>query len=429
MAGAISKDKETEIERDVSDRKKKKTLSKKKIEPVLPRTYAKLREYQTNRLLKKCSNCSMCRDECPTYYASGQESYYAGGRLRVLRTFVERDIPLSEDFIQAMYFCTTCKQCEDICPISMEYVDMIEDLRKEIVTKTHKPYGNLINLAKNVNQFKNPYGEETAKRGECLIECANEAEKSDYAYFVGCTASFRTKSAAQNTAKILSKIVKQGIVVLGSGEYCCGSPLIRTGQVDFQMQTDNGPVHFSVKDLITHNIDSLVMRDVKDVVYSCSGCYKTSTQDWPKIYGKPLPFKTHHITQFLQEMIETGKVKLKSFPKKVAYHDPCHLGRHSKVYEAPRLVLHAIPDLQYIELRKNRNRARCCGAGGGVKSGYPKYALEIAKIRVQEAIDSGAEILATSCVFCKYNFLDAVKAMNAKIEIMNIEDIIVNLIE
>ncbi|GAB4320090.1 MAG: (Fe-S)-binding protein [Promethearchaeota archaeon] len=406
--------------------KKKKLTTLPKREPYSE----KMREYAKNRLLKKCSNCSMCRDECPTYYSSYAESFYAGGRLRILRTFVERGLPMTDDFVNAMFFCTTCKQCEDICPISMEYVDIIEDLRAEVVEKLGKPHGNLLNFARNVYNFKNPYGEAPEKRKAWLPEDVKEVERGPYAYFVGCTASFRTISAAQNTSRILSKLLG-GIVVLGSGEFCCGSPLIRTGQVDFDLSPAEGrdPVRFKVKDLISHNVDALVMREVKEVIFSCSGCYKTSTDDWPRLFDREIPFKRTHITQFLSRMLDEGKLQLGEYPKTITYHDPCHLGRHRGEYDAPRRVLAAIPGAKFVEMRKVRNRSRCCGAGAGVKAGFPDKALEIAKIRVLEAKETGADVLATSCVFCKYNFLDAVKALDLDLEVVNIEDIIASIMK
>jgi len=173
----------------------------------------------------------------------------------------------------------------------------------------------------------------------------------------------------------------------------------------------------------------MIMKDVKEVVFSCSGCYKTSLDDWPRYYEKELPFKRTHITEYLARKIEEGAITLKPLEKTITYHDPCHLGRHRKVYDAPRNVINAIPGVNFVEMQFNRNRARCCGAGAGVKSGYPVDAVNMAKIRLQEAVDTGADILATSCVFCKYNFLDAKKEMDTNIEILNIEDLVIDLIE
>lgn len=415
-------------------KKAKKKISKRYINSVVEASSPseqriKFKEYSNNDLIKACANCSMCRDECPTYVSREAESFYAGGRMRILRTIVERNLPITDDFVEAMFLCSTCKQCEDICPIGVKYVDLIEELRAELVQEGIGPYGGLMGFSKSIQQNNNPYKEPPSKRKDWVEEGIVEVEKGPYAYFVGCTASYRTQSAAVNTAKILTKILG-GIVLLGPEEVCCGSPIIRTGQIDFLLETDEGEVvPFKVEDYITRNIETIQRREVEEVIFSCSGCYKTSTDDWPKYFSKEIPFKRTHISQFLARLVEQKKIQFKPLNKKITYHDPCHLGRHRKVYDAPRTVLQAIPGIEFIEMRKNRNRSRCCGAGGGVKAGFPQDALNIARVRVQEAVDVGADILATSCVFCKYNFLDAKKEYGLDIEILNTEDIVVDLIE
>lgn len=407
-------------------RKEKKKQDKPKISTQFKQ---KLKNYG-ERVIKKCSNCSYCRNECPTYLVRNQESYFAGGRMRILRTFVEREFPLDADFVEVMYFCTTCKQCEDICPINLDYVDIIEDLRAELVRIGVGPYGKLIGYARNINKHKNPFGEEKSTRIDWITPDVNRVETGPYAYFVGCTASFRKKELAQHTASLLTKMLGE-IVILGSGEYCCGSPLIRTGQINFELDLGDGTsTHFNVKDLISHNIESMLMKNVREVIYSCSGCYKTSVDDWERIYGKPIPLKFTHLSQFLARRFKNGTLKVENNePLTITYHDPCHLGRHAGVYDAPREIIKNIPNYNFIEMKKNRNRSLCCGAGAGVKGAYPTDALAIAKLRVQEAIDTGADMLLTSCVFCKLNFLDAVKAMDASIVIKNTEDIMYEFLQ
>ena len=145
----------------VSLRKRKLKKQLKKMGELEHREYlnVKLKEYAENDLIKECANCTMCRDECPTYYTREAESYYAGGRLRVLRAYAERNIPVDDDFIEAMYFCTTCKQCEDRCPVPVNYVDIIEELRSNLVKHGVGPYGKQLGMAKAVHANKNPFNE------------------------------------------------------------------------------------------------------------------------------------------------------------------------------------------------------------------------------------------------------------------------------
>jgi heterodisulfide reductase subunit D len=370
----------------------------------------------------------MCREECPTYAASRAESFFAGGRLRVLRTFVEKDLPLEEDFLHAMYFCTTCKLCEEICPISMEYVELMETLRRVIVEQVHHPYGPLLKFAENTLNQKNPYGDPLAARKDWVTPDIHEVDHGPYAYFAGCTGSYRNWEVAQKTARILSKVIPEGIVILGPDEYCCGSPLIRTGQDDFMIGPGSHGERFRVVDMINHNVEALKERGVQEVIFSCAGCYKTATEDWPRFYGGDLPFHSAHLTQFLAEKVETQQLQFTEWNATITYHDPCHLGRHMGVFDAPRTILNAIPGVTLVEMHKTRHLAHCCGAGGGVKACLPTQALDMGKLRVQEALETGAEVLVTSCVFCKNNFAEAIEELHAPLRVQNIEDVVADLL-
>lgn len=165
------------------------------------------------------------------------------------------------------------------------------------------------------------------------------------------------------------------------------------------------------------------------MVYSCSGCYRTSLLNWPKYYGRGLPFQPLHTTQLLAQDIRSGRLKFKKkFKKTATYHDPCHLGRHIGLFEEPRYILESIPGLKLVEMERNRENSRCCGAGGGMKSLYDPTATSIAIDRLGEAVDTGAEVLVTPCVFCKLNFLDGTKQLGKKIDVQTIEELVANLL-
>ena len=253
--------------------------------------------------------------------------------------------------------------------------------------------------------------------------------KGETGYFVGCTSSYREKESALNTALILSKTIKEGFVLLGSEEYCCGSPLIRTGQVEMSLNNGNDENDFNIRDYISHNVSELKKHEIKTLIFNCAGCFKTITTDWEKFLEFRVPFESKHITQFLDEKIKDEEIKLKPWNKKITYHDPCHLGRYMGIYEEPRKILKTIPGVELVEMKHNREKAICCGAGGGFKGGFPSDALKIADLRIKEALDTKAEVLITSCVFCKMHLKFAVERRNAEIEVLNIEDIIVNLID
>ncbi|MBO7159042.1 MAG: (Fe-S)-binding protein [Methanobrevibacter sp.] len=202
-------------------------------------------------------------------------------------------------------------------------------------------------------------------------------------YFRGCTAREKLTSISKATERIL-KAAKINYETL-EDEQCCGSVLLRTGFVDDAIEQMNG----NLKDF-----------EGKTIVTSCSGCYKTLKEDYKKYLGVDL--KVIHISQLLEQLIKENKINLKGNKDlKVTYHDSCHLGRHAGEYEAPRNVIQSISNL--VEMENNKENARCCGSGGGVKSAYGELSNSIAQLRIKEAEDTDADLMVSACPFCKLN--------------------------
>jgi heterodisulfide reductase subunit D len=385
-----------------------------------------------------CSNCSTCRWTCTSYEEWGTEAFFAGGRLRLLRSYVEQKLPIDDDLVEAVYACSTCEQCVERCPIKVPYVDIIEDLRKRLVEIGKGPYGKAGAMGTRVFQVHNPYAGEPEERASWVTPDLKISNNSKWGYFVGCTASYRRPEIAVSTVKMLNYF---GIEpqILGADEYCCCSPLIRTGQVKmpiFEKQEDGTKKkigNLNVADVINHNIEEIKKRGIEHVIYSCSGCFRTTTLDWPKYYSEGegvLPFSPQHLSQFLALKIRKGELDWKKpYNERVTYHDPCHLGRHVGVFEAPREVLKSIPGIDFVEMDRNRYDSKCCGAGGGLKSGFGDQATHIASVRIEQALEVGATTLVSSCVFCKLNFMDAVKKYGHDIKILNLEDLFIKLMD
>ncbi|MHA1294670.1 MAG: (Fe-S)-binding protein, partial [Promethearchaeota archaeon] len=190
------------------------------------------------------------------------------------------------------------------------------------------------------------------------------------------------------------------------------SPLIRTGQLD------------PVQDFINYNIAQIKKAGASKVVTSCAGCYRTLLKDYEK-FGAGLDMEVYHTGELIKKLLDEKKIKIKSkYNKVITYHDPCHLGRHMGIYEIPREIIRAIPGVKLIEMGRNRNHAWCCGAGGGVKIGYPDWALEISKERLEEAKKTGARILTSMCPFCKTNLSDSNEKYNMGFEVLDLIEII-----
>jgi len=367
-----------------------------------------------------CSNCSTCRWTCTSYEEFHSEAFFAGGRLRLLRSYVEKNLPVDESFVKAVYACSTCEQCVERCPVKVPYVRIIENVRKKLVQLGKGPYGKLHVMGDMAYMHKNVFGENKLDRGNWV--------KPDT----------RISEIADATLRMLNyfDIEPQ---ILGADEYCCCSPLIRTGQVTRPVyeESENGEKELlgtlETEKFIVHNVEQIQARGIEHVIFSCSGCYRTTTLDWPKFYRERhgiLPFSTQHLTQFLALKQRKGELNWKgSYPETVTYHDPCHLGRHVGVFEAPREVLRSIPGIKLVEMERNRQNSVCCGAGGGFKAGFGENAINVAERRLNQALETGATTIVSSCVFCKLNFLDAVKKRGVDIKVLNIEDLFVSLMD
>ena len=202
-------------------------------------------------------------------------------------------------------------------------------------------------------------------------------------YFRGCTAREKLNSISKATERILKAAnVKYETL---DDEKCCGSVLLRTGFLDDAIEQMNG----NLKDL-----------EGRTILTSCAGCYKTLKEDYKKYLSVEL--KVIHISQLLEQLIKENKISIKGKDNlNVTYHDSCHLGRHAGEYEAPRNVINSISNL--VEMENIKEKSRCCGSGGGVKSAYGELSDSIANLRIKEAEETGADLLVSACPFCKLN--------------------------
>jgi len=167
---------------------------------------------------------------------------------------------------------------------------------------------------------------------------------------------------------------------------------------------------------------------VKRIVTACAGCSKTLKKDypgWARARGRPWGVEVVHFAELYARLIQEGRIGFtRSVQKKVTYHDPCHLGRSQRIFDEPRAILRAIPGIELVEMENHREESRCCGAGGGVKAGYPAMAAQIARDRVREAIDTGAEVLVTMCPFCQTSFGQAIQDMGAPIRLAGVDELL-----
>jgi heterodisulfide reductase subunit D len=232
-------------------------------------------------------------------------------------------------------------------------------------------------------------------------------EGKDVLYLVGCTGAI-FPSIPRSTYRLLA-LAGISPLVLGKEERCCGSILKRIGETQLWEK------------YAKENIKMLNSLRISTLVTSCAGCYRTIRKEYEEI-GE-LDFDVLHSSQLINEFIRDGMLEFSALRKNVTYHDPCHLGRHSGVYDEPREILRSIPGLSLVEMERTKRNSFCCGAGGGVFSGFPQIAKGTALSRVKEAIGAGAEILLSACPFCYQNLRDAAKG---EIEVMDLCELLWN---
>ncbi|MFX1274614.1 MAG: (Fe-S)-binding protein [Promethearchaeota archaeon] len=371
--------------------------------------------------LDNCIKCSTCKygfknfeSSCPSGEKFLFESYWASGRIRIVRGLLNGDLEWNDDLKDPIFACTTCGNCIDSCqaPHADYIVDIIESLR-ELAVKHIGPGNNqekLVQLACNPEMY-NPYGEMNSTNEELKREY-KLPDNAEWVYFIGCTSNYRQQQIRDATLKLMKKA---GIDFTLIDEHCCSSPMLRTGQNNV------------VNDFMKYNIEKIKNVGATKVFTSCAGCYRTLLKDYEK-FGAKLDFEVFHTTEVIKRMLDDGKIKIKSkYNKTVTYHDPCHLGRHMGVYEIPREIYKQIPGINFVEMGRNRNHAWCCGAGGGVKIAYPDWSVDISKERLKEARETGAKVISSTCPFCKTNLSDANEKFDMGFEVVDLIELLSQL--
>ena len=373
--------------------------------------------------LTACLQCGYCISVCEAHQQTPWESVTPRGKIYYLNQLnnaggvdklLKREVSLNPYFVDAMYKCTGCGNCEVVCHANIHLVEFWETIRKWIVDQGEGPMSAHKGMAKKVAECHNPYGEPHSKRGDWWPADVEKAEVPDVIFFAGCTGSYRQQKVPQIGVRVLDRAgVKMNI--LGENEWCCSSPLLRTGTHVESLQC---------AEKVVEGADAV---GAKDMVMTCSGCYKTVSSDFGKFYAKAGQ-NVYHFAQYAEKLIGEKKLPLNhEFKAKVTYHDPCHMGRHMGVFDAPRNVLKKIKGINLVEMDRTRENSRCCGAGGGYKSQYNELAVNIAAERVRDAEETGAEILVTCCPFCVVNLTQGAKQIDSKIKIMDLSEILLQV--
>lgn len=385
-----------------------------------------LASYKYADTIHRCFRCGYCKfptnwmdvNNCPAYARFRMETYSCGGRLWLIKAWLNDEIEWTDHLAKIMYTCTACKNCEEKCPLrfNVDIMNMITAVKSEMVERGLIP-SQVKEFLENIQRQGNPYGTARTSRGEWIEETGIEQYRGhEFLYYVGCVGSYDTR--AQETARALGKVLQKSGVsfgVLGNDENCDGNEVNALGEEAlFEM-------------LAAENIQRFKDLGVTKIVTLSPHSYNAFKNDYPLHDGN---FEVLHYTQVLRDLIQGERLDVSpGLSARVTYHDPCFLGRWNGEYDAPRMILNAIPGVELVEMEKNKAGALCCGGGGG--NFYTDFLggsdSSPARIRTREAHATGASILAVACPNCMTMLEDAVKAegLEDKIDVKDISEIMV----
>lgn len=384
-------------------------------------------------MVYSCSGIGDCRQAfrpsagrygvCPVVdHSPAFDPYYARGKVRIAKGLLEGKVMPSEDLARVIYQCTTCGSCNSVChqsaceyielptSVHLDLVKVFEAMRADLVDAGVAPMPRHKEILEWTKKEHNPYMEKHEDRVKWLPKGKTLPKKADVVFFMGCTEPYRVPNLCQAFLNIM-EAANQKFAIMHPDEWCCGSVFFRTGLWDL------------AEELARHNLEALKASGAKEVVIHCAGCYRTIKLDYPELLGE-LPFEVVNAIEVIRDLINNGKLKFKKAELRVTYHDPCHLGRHAGIYDAPREVIKALPGVELVEMRRIKDASWCCGAGGGVKSGFPDLAVEIAKDRIREAEEAEAEYLLSACPFCIRNLRDAAQALESRLKVYDILELL-----
>lgn len=369
------------------------------------------RQFSKEHDLYACIQCGKCTGGCPMAIKTSLNP-----RSLIYQLLLSGD-GFDIEMLDELWDCTTCSTCSSRCPKLVNPMDMIISMRGVLV-EGGRIHPNIKTALESTFRQGNPLTMAREDRGAWAsdLKVDTYSDHTEYLYFVGCTPSYDPQ--AQKSARALVNILNKAGVsfgILKTEESCCGSEVRRLGEQGlFEM-------------IIEENMQLYGALNVKQIITTSPHCFNTFKNDYPAN-----GFHVKHYTQVLAELIGNGAL---NFPgnveKTVTYQDPCYLGKHNQVFEEPRHILKSIPGIKFVDMDRSREKSLCCEGGGGrmwLEGTNP--GTRLARIRVQEAIETGAEILATACPFCLLTLQEAVQHVGAqdKLRVMDIAEIAVQAI-
>lgn len=369
--------------------------------------------------LDACTNCGRCQDACPAW-ATGKplspRKVVQDLKVHMLKAANNQanqsdNAPtlVGEAPSEAeIWACTTCGACQETCPVYVEHIVKIIDLRRNLVLAQSKMPESAQLMLRNMQSRGHPWAgiQSLRLRGDWTngleLKLLAEGDNANTLFWVGCTGALveRNVEATLSMTRVL-KAAGVEFGVLGDAETCCGDPARRAGY-EFQFQI-----------MAEQNIEIFKSHNIKEIITSCPHCYHTIKNEYPRYGGD---FKVVHYTQFIADLIRQGKLKLTNeLNSKLTYHDPCYLGRYNRVYLEPRRILQAIPKAKLEEMGRSRNTSFCCGGGGGhMWIEEQPGTTKINQMRIEDVLKTGAEMVVTACPYCLQMFEESIEHKDMK---------------
>ena len=347
-----------------------------------------------------CISCNYCGAECPTAREAGWESTTPRGKIRLfqlLRSQWDRKgrVEVPGRFVEAMYECTSCGRCTEVCHVDFDFLAHHERWRRWLASSGCGPLPDHRVLLSSLRDHRNPYLAPRKDRAR-WAEGLGLPERGEVLFFAGCSDSYVHPEVARRSVEVLRALGHE-VAYLGADEPCCGSTAARLGaEGDFE-------------DLVHEVARRVEGSGARLVVTACPGCSSALREYYPQA-GVRLAARVLHITELLDQDLRDGRLRpTRRLPGRYVYYDPCHLGRVDGVFEEPRRVLAACVE-ELVELPRGREESLCCGSGGGYKTAFPASAGRIGGRVVGMATDVGAGTLVTACPWCESNLGEAASA-------------------